>query len=732
MITTISMQRSFKVGNYMMQNQGSSKIFWSAIVILISLILILLRILPLGGPSIFSDEYLYGAWASTLHHGSSGIPPLDVALGNWLYLRVYSSVFIGMGSYLVKARILNAIFSALAAGALFQALHIVEPARKRAYAAILAIGFAVGLLGTYAGYFIPEAPYFGVTCVWLLCAVCYAQNRKFSLAVVTGVAGGVATMVKGHGLLLLPETILVFILAGVSTKSHWRKVASDTISMLVVWLVCCALVGFVLRNDTDLNPIGGFYGDTASGIMTHVASYLNAASLKLVLRYVGTLVVIFGLPLLICFWLAFVAVFRPRNSGYRAALLFSALLLCCAIAGFLIMSSVFTVAAVTPGSITFDPHHSLGRLDGGRYYEDFALLAACVGIVGSRTVLERWSWNSRVVVFVVLCVMLAGSWWVLRSVGWQNPNDFAVAYGLFSSPVGRYCALFLSVIGALLVVAWPKRAPAVLTCVLLAWLGFNLVRTEQLRWLNQEQAAGRVAAMVAETGNNFTSVEIVGAGATIAVYRAAFHLLDKEVGFALGPTSEVCDVAGRTPDWVIAVDGMRDPCGYSGNIQISDVVAARRNSPSVAVALPRREWRYHAILTLAEPPEMTADGGSISVIVDVTNDGKGTFGSSTTPYVVNLGAHSINSAGDIISYDLARGHLPQIAPGTSAKVSILLPVAAMLGHRAELLPVQESVAWFDKWGTNPLIVGPFKACTSPTIGKVCDTSGKPLKAAAPR
>lgn len=150
-------------------------------------------------------------------------------------------------------------------------------------------------------------------------------------------------------------------------------------------------------------------------------------------------------------------------------------------------------------------------------------------------------------------------------------------------------------------------------------------------------------------------------------------------------------------------------------------------APSTSVA---RAGHYHAALALVGQPAVTADGKSIQVAVNVTNDGTETFGSAAAPNSVNLGAHTVDASGQIVDNDLARGHLPQITPGATGKVTILLPIALALGHRVELLPVQEGVNWFDAWGTKPLTVGPFDACSDPTAGKVCDASGKPLPTAA--
>ncbi len=75
---------------------------------------------------------------------------------------------------------------------------------------------------------------------------------------------------------------------------------------------------------------------------------------------------------------------------------------------------------------------------------------------------------------------------------------------------------------------------------------------------------------------------------------------------------------------------------------------------------------------------------------------------------------------------MARDHLPQIAPGTSQQASIQISVTGALGHRVELLPVVEGVAWFDKWSNKPLVMGPFNACPDGSSAKVCDATGQPL------
>ena len=166
----------------------------------------------------------------------------------------------------------------------------------------------------------------------------------------------------------------------------------------------------------------------------------------------------------------------------------------------------------------------------------------------------------------------------------------------------------------------------------------------------------------------------------------------------------------------------------SSNQGTADQQAAADNGQSVAGS-PSTEQHYQAKLTLRGEPEISADGADIVVTVNVSNIGAITFGSTTTPNNVNLAAHSLDASGKIIDQDLARGHLPQIAPGAQATATILLPIDKVLNKSAELLPVQENVGWFDKWGTKPLVVGPFNSCSSDSVGKVCDAADKPLATA---
>lgn len=166
-------------------------------------------------------------------------------------------------------------------------------------------------------------------------------------------------------------------------------------------------------------------------------------------------------------------------------------------------------------------------------------------------------------------------------------------------------------------------------------------------------------------------------------------------------------------------------CGsnQSGNASAASVNAQPANT-STPVA---QTGHFHAELGLVGSPAVTPDGKDVLVRVNVTNDGSAPFGTKATAINnVNLGAHSIDTTGNVVDNDLARGSMPEVAPGATVRATILLPVDKVLDHSAQLIPVEEGVAWFNQWGTKPLVVGPFKTCGGVSNDHVCDASGKPL------
>lgn len=704
------------------QNQRTrrSALFaWALLAVLVSVVLVLIRILPIGGPSIFSDEYTYAAWASALFHGTKTPPPLTLELGGWLYLHVYEVVFVGRGNFLVNARIENAVISALGAGALVFSFRLAVRQIKPLLYFILSVCVATALLGDYSAYFMPDAMYLALVCLWLLAVTLHAERPGVWFAVAIGVAGGLATMTKAHGILMLPVVVLVFIAEGIGLQRGWKATFADCVALIVCWLACTTAIGYFLGQGS-INPIGSLYSNLGIRTVEHIRGYNISNILQLTVHHVVTLILVFGLPLFLCIWLALVALFRAQSRGYSSTLQYPSLALAIALLGMVSVTIIFTISMEGSGV-----GQTLTRLY-GRYYEHFALLGSCFGILGSRRILIGLRLWIRLTTLVLFLILLIVAWHISFAIVGQYPIDFATAYGVYGLHSGRWLALAITGTAATLAMLLPKRAPAVLGIALLIWLTIDAVSMEQARWSMIEPAAGRVAAIAAQASSSDTTIEIVGPGYTIPVLRAGFYLLKDRVHFALGADATRCGNDSGTPDWVVSVEGAGDPCGYRNAIRIEDASAARQAGISDSTAVGFVYPGFHAMLRLEGQPEISRDYKVIAVTVSVSNDGSEEFGSGAKPHSINLGAHAIDASGKIVYNDLARAFLPQISPGDMATVTIRLPLATVLGHRVELLPVEEGVAWFNKWGSKPLTIGPFLICAQKAMGKVCDASGRAI------
>jgi hypothetical protein len=170
----------------------------------------------------------------------------------------------------------------------------------------------------------------------------------------------------------------------------------------------------------------------------------------------------------------------------------------------------------------------------------------------------------------------------------------------------------------------------------------------------------------------------------------------------------------------------------NSNPGASDQQAPSSAQPTAAAntqATPAKGFsadQINVALTLQGAPAVSADGQNIAISVNLANAGKVTLTSQGSTNVVHLGAHGVGPDGKVVITDLARASIPDIAPGAQATVTILLPVAQVLNKSAQILPVQEGIAWFDAWGTKPLTVGPFSNCSDAAADKLCDAAGKPL------
>jgi YD repeat-containing protein len=145
-----------------------------------------------------------------------------------------------------------------------------------------------------------------------------------------------------------------------------------------------------------------------------------------------------------------------------------------------------------------------------------------------------------------------------------------------------------------------------------------------------------------------------------------------------------------------------------------------RNVTDTSILQPSE---VNVTLTLVGAPSLSADGQQINATVDISNHGTATLTSSGL-HPVHLGNHTVDRSGNILVNDITRANIPDIAPGAHAAVTISTPANQALGtgNLVQYEPVQEGVAWFRSWGTQPITVGPFMTCATGSPPALCNTS----------
>lgn len=136
-----------------------------------------------------------------------------------------------------------------------------------------------------------------------------------------------------------------------------------------------------------------------------------------------------------------------------------------------------------------------------------------------------------------------------------------------------------------------------------------------------------------------------------------------------------------------------------------------KNARDTRILVPSE---VNVTLSVVAAPSLSVDGQQVSTTIDISNHGTETL-TSFGPYPVHLGDHIVDASGHILVNDLDRVNIPDIAPGGHAAVTISTAANNIVGtgRRLEFLPVQEGVAWFDRFGTAPILVGPFATPSAP-------------------
>lgn len=158
--------------------------------------------------------------------------------------------------------------------------------------------------------------------------------------------------------------------------------------------------------------------------------------------------------------------------------------------------------------------------------------------------------------------------------------------------------------------------------------------------------------------------------------------------------------------------------GCEGKTDIAPPPPTQASTPAPKPVAPRPDVLKPDMVSVAMElegaPQVNAATGHVEMLVKVTNNGKVALSSESKP-PVNLGVQILGTDGTMAAKDAVQNFirvpLPRVEPGQSTTVTASIPVTARInGRKLNLELVQETVAWFSKFGQPALQVGPFEVC----------------------
>lgn len=388
-------------------------------------------------PIVFADELSYSKFARL-------VPLQDAVLPNFLYFALYRTTnFCGDG-FLGCARILNIIFF------FFSFPFIYATAKKftsRHIAGLVAFLTLAGASNSYTAYFMPEALYFFSFWVLVWSLIRLNEGSSAMQWFIPGAILGVASLIKPHGLFLLPA-ILVYCLFILSKRvdRKYSHIACSTVSLVVATFATKLIGGFILAGKNGVTLFGTFYSPYADSTQNRDIQYywtliktaaLNASGHSLALCFVYAIPVAMFLRLLI----RRNASENPQYSGISPLLILSGLV----IADLVAVTALFTASIAADSSVYY--LHI-------RYYFfalPLLLIVAAQELKSDRNEGDRLARALCVlpVIAAIIYVMAAG----------LKPFDAISSiapelYGLVAQPIILYGAGSISILSLL---AWIRR-----------------------------------------------------------------------------------------------------------------------------------------------------------------------------------------------------------------------------------------------------------------------------------
>jgi phosphoglycerol transferase len=257
-------------------------------------------------PSIMGDEYVY---TSAARH----LPFAEQFFSNYVFSWIMSATNMCGTDFYVCTKSINSVFFAIAI--IFTFLIAIRYLTF-GWSVFVASVTALSPIAIPVSYFMPEIMYFAAMTGVVLVALWIADQDRWLLWSISGIALGVAALVKPHAIFMLPAfTIFAFVVAYKQVEGNWISGLKSATASVVGFVVAKFGLGFLFAGTEGLKLFGGYgspvealtsiVGNTepkvaeAQGIeATGVELFVSVASGHLIMHLAAVLLIA-GLPLLL-------------------------------------------------------------------------------------------------------------------------------------------------------------------------------------------------------------------------------------------------------------------------------------------------------------------------------------------------------------------------------------------------------------------------------------------------
>lgn len=538
--------------------------------LLMVFIIVLVRVAPLGGPMVFSDEYSYAALSAAFWIGGSP-SPLVPLLENWLFISAYSITHVAHADPVELARLLNAFVAAIGVLPLLWLVKFQSDAR---ISVIAVIAFSAFFVGGMAAYFKPEVLYYVLVIASICSLVAYSTQRSTGAVMGVAVALGAAALTKSHAVLLVPGFIIVMVLCNwPRSLDSWTKTLIHIVVFVCLFLLIVSGTKSIFAGTWSLNPLGSFYSGIGGGVAG--GKFPTEQLLFVAGQHMAILGIVAGPYLVFASWagIRFLSDVRAGRENPLAAGSFVAI---GSLVGMLLVTVLFSVAVASHGG-----YESINRMH-GRYYEHLAWLAALFGVLVLPMLCDGTGFLKRAIVAVLALSAVWGGYLLLSPLGWQNPNDFSSVFAMSRLSDGPLVAASLSSLAAIgLLVPWKNLRVALVAFAFVAWLTLNTWVIESLRWTLQPSAVDIVGQTLSSLESNDPAesrIKIVSPGHTADVFRLAYWLKDEHLDvLIMTPGMDACIPIPSEVNWIAMLHTSGTPCNATKYLEIHAVVLWRKN-----------------------------------------------------------------------------------------------------------------------------------------------------------